>query len=83
MPHEFTIDEGDTVRTLASKNGVPRQTWTGAEFRDFVSRMKEKFPDAKWEVGTKYDHRETTGDDFFLVMHRDNLRRRAFIVKKG
>lgn len=81
---EFSINEGDTVRTLDSRNGIPRNTWTAEEFAEYMTRMQTTFPEIKFQCGTEFDHKRTTGGDFFLTMKvRPNARMRAFIVKKG
>lgn len=81
---EFSVNEGDTVRTLESRNGVPRATWTAEEFAEYMTRMQNAFPEIKFQCGTEFNCKRTAGEDFFLFMKvRPDARERVFIVKKG
>jgi hypothetical protein len=81
---EYVVEEGDTVTSDKTRNGIPRNTYTGNEFADFISRTVAKFPETMFSVGQEYGGRRMPGDDFFLTIKRfEGSREQTFRVHKA
>lgn len=79
----FNICENDTVRTLNSRNGVPRKVWTGAEFAAYLQTQIDRFPSLTYRAGARLDH-IAVEDGFILAVRRlPTARESIYIITKG
>lgn len=68
VSQDYSIDESDTVVTDRHRNGQPVKSYTGRMFADRLTTLMGQYPKLTFQCGSKYNNRELTGGDFFLVL---------------
>lgn len=81
---DYDINADDTVRTHASRNGTPNNTWTASEFAEKLTQWQTMFPELTFRAGkTTGSGHVAKGEDFFIAIRKTPTTREAwYIVKK-